>query len=261
MIRNLRKDIAWIKTGIKLQFFDKGIIIDLLLKIFFKYILLIFLWKSIFNQMPEIKGWDFEDFLIYILFSVFLSSLVSYPNIYFISLDIKTGNIINNLIKPSNYPKQIIFKNIGIVLANIAVIAPIVAVFAIKLNVHININLLYFLISAILGIVLYIMFDCLLGLLTFWTENSWGISLFKHAILQLFTGGLFPLNLFPEKIYKIVMLTPFPNMLYKPVYYLLGYSENLFKDLFVQVLWIVIFLFLLNQIYNKSKREVLINGG
>ena len=121
------------------------------------------------------------------------------------SLDIKSGGVINYLSKPIYYPLHLIFKNIGIGISNTTVLVPLFIIYIILTNTKLSgVNVLYFIFLSILGVLSYILFDILMGLFTFWLQNSWGLSILKITIFSFFSGSILPLDFFPSGIKKIM---------------------------------------------------------
>lgn len=260
-MNSFRKYSIWIKVGSKLQFHDIGIIFDLILRVIFKYIFLSFFWGSILKYNETIK-WSINSYQIYIGSSVFLSSLISYPNIYFISLDMKSGDIINYLVKPIYYPYHVVYKNLGIVASNILVLVPIFTAYLFISNTSIIVeNLIWFILLIIMGVLTYILFDTFMGLLTFWFENSWGLGILKQSIFAFFSGSMFPLDFLPKQLNNILKYSPFPGIVYKPTMTLINGNYNNISFLFLQAIWNLIFLILIILIFKNCRKDVIIYGG
>lgn len=137
MLESIKTHFIFVKMGSKIQFHDIGIIFDLIFRIVFQYFFLTFLWKYIF-EYNIVSGWTFENYKIYLATSTLLSNLISYPNIYYISQDIKSGNIIYYLIKPVFYPLYLFLKNCGLVLSNLLIIVPIYVIYLLINNISLD---------------------------------------------------------------------------------------------------------------------------
>mgnify|MGYP000883426037 FL=1 len=260
-MNNIKKHAIWMKMGYKIQFHDVGIIFDLIFRVAFRYIFLSFLWSSIF-QNNSIAGWTDESYRIYIGASTFLSSISSYPNIYFMSMDMKSGNIINYLEKPMYYPYQVIYKNMGICISNVLILAPVFIIYMfISGTSLVGENVLWFIILSILGVITYILFDVLLGLLTFWTENSWGLTLLEGTIFMFFSGRMLPLDFFPEQLGRALRLSPFSGMIYEPVMILINGMGERGHFIIIQLIWILVFYMLIRFVFSKCRNNITIYGG
>ena len=240
---------------------DFGIMFDLVIKMILRYGILTFLWTAIFNNQSSISVWDLRSIHKYIAAMVFATSVFSYPNIYFVSKEIKTGNIVNVLSKPYNYPLSVFLKNLGIVCFNFLLLSPLFFIYAAVFSSVSVKELSLFLLSVILGIITYILFDINMALLTFWTESDWGISLMKNAILFFFTGRLFPLDFLPSGIYSVFRRMPFAGMTYTPVLFFAGKEKGLRGFYVLQIVWIIIFFIAMQISFYKLEKNVNLNGG
>lgn len=257
----IKSHLIWIRMGRKIQFYDKGIIIDLIIKTLFKLILLNFLWENILIENTVVL-WNVNSYKIYIGASILLSSLLTYPNVYYTSMEIQNGSIINTLSKPVYYPLVIFFKNIGIGMSNLLIVGPLIVIYFLSNGVSVfPIRIFYFLISGFLGFITYILIDIVFSLMTFWLVNSWGISLMKGAIYSIFTGSLLPLDLYPQGIRKYIEASPFPGIVYKPILILNNSSQFCFKDTFFQIFWIIVISNIIFIVFKRAKLSLEALGG
>lgn len=262
---NLYKYIEWVKLGAKIQIFNRGIVVENILKSSIRIIISFFLWKSIYANNTIINNRSFSEMLNYIILSGCISAIYVYPSIYFMSMEVKTGNIAYMLLKPIDYQMQFICKYIGI-LYPMTIISIIVAflfsffIFPIPMAK----NSLYFFISIIISVMTVISFDFMLGILCFWTENSWGIASLKGIIISFFSGALIPLDFFPEKSQSLMInYSPFQGIIYTPIQIYQNFWTNKeFLNYFIgQSFWVLIFLAIGRYLFFKARKSVLINGG
>ncbi|WP_414713606.1 ABC transporter permease [Schnuerera sp.] len=251
--------------GIKIQMFDRGIILENIFSLISQLFLSYFLWKGIYGGRAVLNGRTFFQMINYIVLSVGISNIFIYPNIYFMSMDIKSGNIAYTLLKPLDYQMQFIFKNIGIIIPMSGISFFSVLIFRIfVLQLEAPVNFIYFIISTFLSFLTVITFDFVLGMICFWTENSWGINAFKFAIISFFSGKLIPLDFFPGYLKHIAInILPFSGIVYTPIDIYQSYwsIKNFLIYLIRQSGWIIVFILLGRYIFNLARRHVFINGG
>lgn len=250
--------------GIKSQYSYRGIISDRVLSFVLQFIILYFFWQAIYINKTTIGNRNFEEMIMYVVLSISISALFIYPSIYFMSQEIKTGNVVYVLIKPINYQLQFMAKHFGIFLCMLSIIAPIFIIFSICIsNIIIPSNIIYFAISLILGLATVGAFNFILGAICFWTESSDGVGYLKAIIIELFSGALIPLDFFPSFLRKIANILPFKGIVYTPItvfQYKYTINEFLGQVLF-QIIWIGIFMIIGKLIFNKAQKIVMINGG
>ena len=221
-----------------------------------------FFWRSIFTSGPSvISGRTFDEFVSYLLLSTYLQTMMGYPLIYFISRELRTGGISHSLLRPIGYDVQMIYKTLGTSLVCALLFIPLLLC-VLFMNRSIGcIGVLKFLILATLGIISYVHFDFILGLFTFWTENSWGIALFKQGVILFFSGRLFPVDMLGESLLHRIQYSPFPGMVYGPIEQLLGSSDDFAMKMMIQILWILLFKLCIYFLIKKAQKDVMIYGG
>lgn len=253
---------AWM--GRKSQVTYKGIIADKVLGLGVQFIVLYFFWKAVYSEKTVICNMSFSEITLYLSLSISINALFIYPSIYFMSQDIKTGNIIYLLIKPIDYQIQFICKHIGVFIFMATLIIPSFIVFSlITGNILIPKNMMFFFISLIFGLLTMITFNFILGTICFWTENSDGISFFQAILFEILSGTLIPLEFLPIQFKNIIDLLPFRGIVYTPIsIFLHNYSnyEFLTYSLF-QVSWIIALAIIGRRLFIKARGIAMINGG
>jgi ABC-2 type transport system permease protein len=107
-------------------------------------------------------------------------------------------------------------------------------------------------------------FDYFIGLLAFYTESTWGLSITKEIIIMVLSGALLPLQFFPDAIRQVLLWLPFQTIYYTPLMIVtqpnVGW-ETLLSMLWVQLVWVVI-LFAANRLfYNQAIQVLRVSGG
>ena len=221
-----------------------------------------FFWRAIFaSGNPVISGRNFDEFVLYLVLSTYMQSMMGYPLIYFISRDIRSGGILHSLLRPSGYDLQMIYKTLGTSLVCALLFLPLF-LGVVYLGDFLNpLKILGFFVLAALGITSAIQFDFLLGLFTFWSENSWGIALVKQGILLFFSGRLFPVDMLGKSVFGIIQYSPFPGMVYGPIQHLLGDGGDFLIRVAIQLFWVLFFKGCIMLITKRAQKDVMIYGG
>lgn len=228
-----------------------------------------FLWQAIFDSTPNgiINGMTFKDTFIYLALSGCIGScIVSYLE-WWMSSDVKSGDIAVWFTKPISYPQYMFSRSFGnISTAFIMTFIPtLIFVFILtKGYIDIGLNIIMFVIAFFIAVPISMLIDFLIGILSFSTENVWGISTMKDSIVLLLAGAIVPLAFFPEPLRKVVEWLPFQTIYNLPLQILINKSYK-FEDYIVQILiqlgWLVA-LFIISKIcYKKASRRMIVNGG
>ncbi len=118
-----------------------------------------------------------------------------------------------------------------------------------------------------LSVVLAVTISALLlfsvGLIGFWLVETRGVRLL-YQIVATFLAGLFvPVHLFPDWLYTVAMLTPFPALLQGPIDVLSGRATGpaAAQILCLQLLWVAAALLLGRLLLRAGRRKLEVQGG
>jgi ABC-2 type transport system permease protein len=161
---------------------------------------------------------------------------------HFMGMYIKDGNINNLLIKP------------------LSIIPSIYAISAGRNAVRLGLMLLFILAGliinppqSVLSVALFLAFllnallisfakNILEGTMYFHLTDAWGIRSSLNHLITIFSGAQIPLYLFPDTLRQILMLSPFPYMVYAPTHALTINSLNyeVLVGLAVGLFWAIV---------------------
>jgi len=122
---------------------------------------------------------------------------------------------------------------------------------------------LWFLISAILGVILTVVFTVFCYTLLFHTLSIQGIRIMIFGFVSFLSGQVVPLPFFPEPLLSMVLLLPFASMQDLPLRIYSGHiaGQEVFYRIGVQFLWVLIMLVAGRLIIRSALKKVVIQGG
>ncbi len=231
-------------------------------------LLMYFLWQVVYSDKPIIEGISLKQMNTYLVLSQAISlqfALSSVDNK--IASDIYNGNIIFDLLKPADYKLYLLLHKLGDSIAIMLLRWPFI--FAISFFVfgfQLPISLLHFLLfafSLVTGFFILFYIEFIIGLISFYTLNKYGIRTIKQALLSFLSGTLVPLYFLPDWMKRIVDLMPFKYIVSVPASIYVGIinTEEIVSNFITQFLWIVILAFLANAFYHISIKRITIQGG
>jgi len=102
----------------------------------------------------------------------------------------------------------------------------------------------------------------ILGLLSFWMENTYGIRFAARVVMEVVAGAIIPLSFFPGILNDLFLLLPFPLMIYLPMRIYLGKIplEQVPFELGKGVIWIVFLVLLYRHLWVKGIRQYVSMG-
>lgn len=217
-------------------------------------LLVYFIWWTVFQTQNSLFGYTEVTILTYILVVSLVRAIVLSSRIMDIGGHINEGSIVNFLVKPQKIIEYYLARDLADKLLNILFVVVELSLIilvlrpAIILQTNIATLSLFFL-SVMLGIILYFNLSLIFGLLAFWLENIWGIYFLFFMLIEALGGALFPIDIFPKAISSILLLSPFPYLLYFPAKIYLGglNSSQLFSGFAALIFWIFFSWFLMKK--------------
>lgn len=183
---------------------------------------------------------------------------------------IADGNVVYDLIKPINIywvwgAKSLASRFASFILGCIPVL-----IFAILLpepyNLSVSIcyiNLLSFFISVVLSVCISITFNMWIYIITCRTLSYIGVKSFIMPIITFLTGGIVPLQFFPNKLIDILNFTPFAYVQNVSLRIYNGNINgiNIVYTLLSQIFWIILLVLAERIVINKILKKIIIQGG
>lgn len=219
------------------------------------------IWTVIFTGHQQAFGYTQKDMIAYVFLVGFLQSVILATVLTNLGSDIYTGQISNTLLKPINLFATLAAQDIADKLKNFGfIIVETVILFLIfKPSIVFPplTTLLIFIFSALLGAVLLFSIMLLFGTLGFWTPDTWAPRFLFYMFIDFTAGKLYPLNIFPPLLQKILFLTPFPYLSYIQTQIFIGKYTLMetAQNIFILIAWIVTILFLFRFFWERGLKE------
>lgn len=214
---------------------------------------LYFLWEAILGKQTNLFGYSRSMLLTYILLGALLDALVFSSQSFGLADEINNGTLSNFLLRPLNYFFYWAAKDIGDKTMNVMFFIMEFSIFLVIIHppFFLQTNIItfgFFIISISFALLLSFLCYLLLGMIGFWSNESWAPRFLFVILLNFFAGGLVPLNMLPSALYTILKLLPFTYLYYFPLRIYLGLAnlEEIFSAYTITILWIAL-LYLLNK--------------
>jgi len=187
-----------------------------------------------------------------------LSSLVLGTRTTDVANDILTGDIANYFLKPMSFFKFLISKEVADKFVNFtfSVLEILLLLFVFKPHIYIQTNplpYLLFFISIFIGLVLSFCISVSLSFIAFWSTDTWAPRFIFFTLVSMLAGTFFPLDILPKSIYNLLLLTPFPYLLFLPSkIFTHGFSFDILIPLVISIIWTVILINLTKIIWKNG---------
>lgn len=266
------------KAGVKIELAYKAQIIMWVFISFIEVFFVVFLYQAIYRNSPEgmnsvINGFTFYDMILYMLTSFFFSFVMGGGDTsYDIATDIREGTIANTLTKPVSYRLRHLFTYLGGLSLNfVMIVLPFMTViYGIFIGLGILkvtlgrmlLNILFFLIFSILAGFINNAVSYFIGMMVFYTDHLFGLSMARNAIQGFLGGQMIPLA-YMGMMGVVFSYTPFAFMNSIPVLVIMGKMEitQSIVYIFIAILWVFIIELVNKLIFKHALKKVTVQGG
>jgi ABC-2 type transport system permease protein len=234
-------------------------------------IVVYFLWKAIYasSDSDVVNGMTFNDTLIYLVLATALFNFMEMYTVWEMGRSIQSGKIVLDLLKPMDYRRLLFWSYSGSFVTNffLTLLPTFIVVIAVTHgSIHMGLNLLFFIASVIMGVIINYSVDFIVGTICLYTESIWGINIMKQMVVLLLSGATIPLAFFPDKLRSVVELMPFAAIYDSPLQFLLWdgsvtNSSEPWKILGFQLFWCVVMTVIGKLFWKVSVKQITVNGG
>lgn len=226
-----------------------------------RLVIAVFLWIAVAEANNGVIGSYTATSILQYFFIVQIISSFTFSRVGFdIARDIYRGDFANFLLKPMNY---LVFRFIHEISKN---------AFRTSLGLVIFGSILFFslggislplwkiplVLAAVIGA--YAVNFCLVAIVAlsaFWITNATRLAFIYFGVLTIFSGMIFPIDLFPPKLYEIFQYLPFGYIFFFPakIIQALSYEPSLMKGIAIQWTTIGALSIFVYAVYRRGVRK------
>ncbi len=220
-----------------------------------------FVWDFVLKDKVSLEGYTKDDLIWYVLIGEFILFTITNTNRE-ISAKVKNGDVAVMLTKPINFVLYIISEKLSDII-KIIFNAVMVVILGGIMTSGINVTLLQmiiFLTSVVLAIIISIMLDVIIGLASFFIEEvkSLYLMISKAMLILVFS----PLEMFPMWAQIIFRFLPTTYTVYAPAKILVKFElYEAINLLIMQVISVLFCMGILVFEYKKGVKKINVNGG
>ena len=238
---------------------------------FIPVVAMLYVWRTVYEGKtdPQVGAYTFGQMISYYLLVTIVDALTQVnEDDWQIATDIREGNISQFLLKPINYLtyRLALFFSGRVIYFTFA--APPLALFIFVLRKYFVpppdfATFGLFLVSIFLTALIQFFTSYVMALLAFWVLEVSTFIFIVYAVEYIASGHLFPLDILPVGLQKLLAFTPFPYQLYFPVSIYLGKTTGaeLWQGLGVQFLWVMLSYGLAKFVWSRGIRKYAAYGG
>ena len=216
------------------------------------------IWTVIFANQTNAFNYNREQMITYIFLITVLQGFILTSALHGLANDIYSGKISQLLLKPMSIFTYLGMYELSDKLLNISFIAGemilLYLLFKPVLTFPSLFEGIFFLFWLLGGMLLHFIISILFGTIGFWSPDVWGPKFIFFMIVDFTAGKLFPLDILPEIIQRVVFLTPFPYLSYAQVQLFLGRlsTQEILSHSLGLTFWILLLGFFAKPIWYKG---------
>jgi ABC-2 type transport system permease protein len=229
-----------------------------------------FLWTAIYLNTPGsiVYGYTYQQMMAYTFLAGLVGRIVRTGFEYEIMEDVKSGKFSKFLVQPLGYFPYRIASYFGGKVPNLVILLTILAVVLIGLNAIWGVTvglprLLLFLVAILLAVALNFLIFYAISAISFWLVEIGFLFEGIRIVFILFSGGIFPLEVFGPTFIRVMTFLPFMYTISFPIKVLNGTLtiSQVWQGICVQMLWIGVMYLAASVLWRVgSKRFVSVGG-
>ena len=233
---------------------------------------ILYVWRTIYEgKGPQamVASYTLAEMISYYLLVTIVDALTAVnEDDWQIAADIKDGNISQFLLKPIDYLWYRLCLFLSGRMTYLAVAVVPLTLFVLYLRQYFVLppdlaTLGWFLISTLLTALLQFFISYSLAMLAFWVLEVSTFIFIVYAFEYIASGHLFPLDILPRGLERILYYSPFPYQLYFPVSIYMGKSAGveLLRGLVIQAAWVLAAYYLARFAWGRGIKKYAAVGG
>ena len=232
----------------------------------------LFLWEAIYAGKPAgaaIGSYTLAQMVSYYLLVTVVDSITAVAeDDWQIAADIKDGAVSQFLLKPLDFLayRLCLYLSGRVIYTSVALIP--VAFFLFFQREYLvgpaeSLGWVLALLSVLMAGLLQFFIAYTVALLSFWVLDVSTFIFIQFAFEFLASGHLFPLDILPDGLHRLLLWSPYPYLLYFPVGVYLGRIQGaeLWQGFALQLAWVVVAFLIARFVWSRGLRKYTAVGG
>lgn len=228
------------------------------------------LWRAVYaSNESNVAGYQLAEMVSYYLIVTIVDALTAvFDDDWMIAADIREGKISQFILQPIDYLtyRFCLFTSTRLIFSAVAAIPVTLFIFFQReyfVAPPSAETIAWFLVSVTMTALLQFLISYTMALLAFWLLEISTFIFIVFAFEYIAGGHLFPLDILPPVLMKLLFLTPFPYQMFFPVSIYVGKTTGaaMYQGLLIQLLWVIAFYVLARVVWNRGIRKYSAVGG
>jgi ABC-2 type transport system permease protein len=226
----------------------------------------VFFWRAVYAGQAQIAGLSLQQTLNYILLGQILWPIADLFILYEFGYNLREGGIANALLRPVDLQGSYYVTTLAQFAMMLIYQLPMAVVATLFFGLTWPLapsRWLAFIIATLLGRTIMFLFDWLMASFTFYTTETWGLSVILFGLINFLSGALIPLQMMPDGLRAFVYAFPFAQVVYVPISLLSGITPlaDAPRLWLGQIAWIIGLWIAGRLFFRRALRKVTVQGG
>jgi ABC-2 type transport system permease protein len=228
---------------------------------------LYFLWSALLVHQDGLLGYDRQHLLTYVLMATLLRAIVLSCASDYLPSEIAKGKLSDVLLRPISHmgywaAQDASSKLLSLIAASLELAIFMKLVSAPFFVPRDLVTWLGFSFSLLGGMTIYFQMSYLLGVLGFWTAQSWGPRFCFEVVLEFCGGAYFPIDLLPAGWQRVLYVLPFPYLVFFPlkIYLERGSFMMIVHCLLMLMFWIAALSLMIHTFWKAGLKKYAAEG-
>ena len=224
------------------------------------------IYRALYGSREAVDGITMSMVITNFILSLGLESFFV-VNDFYLGNRINNGSIATEMLLPVSFHGRMLADNLGVAAFKLIfhfIPAMLVAIVFIGIAAPASAGAFgLFVLSALFGYGVLWSLSFLFQMFSFWLINVWAIMTIKNVFVNVLSGAMIPLWFMPETVRKIIAFTPFEGIYFTPVQIYLGTINGgeILAGFIKQLVWICLLMACGFVLWNKGKRQLVVQGG
>lgn len=226
-----------------------------------------FTWRAIYGEGESLGGFTGAQMTTYVAVS-WMARAFYFNNLdREISTDIRDGSIAIQFIRPYNYVLVKMMQGLGEGLFRFMMLmipGMVIAILLFPVQLPTDLSAWAgFLVMLFFSFLISSQINIITGLSAFFVENNEGMMRMKRVVVDLFSGLIVPISLFPGWLSSVLEVLPFQAITYLPGSVFTGRVQGvgIWNVLGIQVIWFAVLLIPIVWLYHAARQRLFVQGG
>lgn len=230
-------------------------------------VMLASVYLGLFSSRPDgasVEGFNAAQTVTYVWIGQALIMPVFMWGWWEIVQTIRTGDIVTDMLKPTDYFTYWLSRDAGRAAAHVILrLLPTLVIGSMLFDLVYPASVaqgIGFLLSIPFAVLVSFCLRFMFNLWGFWVLDHRGIAGFSTLFIGALSGHLLPIAWYPDAIRDVINVLPFRAIVMTPVEIWLG-QVTILEGLGLQLFWSVVMIFAAQALFSVAERKVVVQGG